>query len=175
MSTKTARRYSIGIAATCLSVAVLAACSSSGGSSDSGSTAAPAAAGASSSAATSGLRTRSTSIGTVTTDATGHTLYELVGDSAASPKCTGACLSVWPAAMVSGKQVVLQGHPAYTFMGDSAAGQVTGQGVKDQWGTWYALDGTGAPIVKAGSGGSSSAPSSSSSSSDSSGGGQYGY
>jgi hypothetical protein len=50
--------------------------------------------------------------------------------------------------MSGGTQVVLQGHPAYTFTGDTAPGQATGEAVKDQWGTWYALDSNGKPIIK---------------------------
>jgi predicted lipoprotein with Yx(FWY)xxD motif len=173
MSTKNLTWYGVAGVTASLSVVVLAACSSSGnaaGSSTSGSGAgnsAGAAAAANSVGAAAGLKTQSTSIGTVTTDASGHTLYELVGDTTATPKCTGSCLSIWPAVTANGTQVVLQGHPAYTFAGDKAAGQVTGQAVKDQWGTWYALDNTGKPITKAASG--------SSESSSSGGGGGYGY
>jgi predicted lipoprotein with Yx(FWY)xxD motif len=154
-------RYAVGAATASVSIIVLAACGSSGGSSGS------AAAGGAASGSTNGLRTQSTSIGTVAADKSGHTLYELVGDTAAKSKCTGSCLAIWPAAKAGGSQVVLQGHPAYTYSGDSAAGQVNGQGVKDQWGTWYALDSNGAPITKA--------PSSGAASSSSGGSGGYGY
>ena len=170
MSTKNLSRSILGVGAVSVSLVLLAACGSSGGSSGT----APAgggttASGAAPSTVTSGLKTESTSIGTVAADPSGKTLYELVGDSTASPKCTGSCLSVWPAAMVNGTQVVLQGHPAHTFSGDMSPGQVTGQGATDQWGTWYALDSNGAPIT-------SSAPASgSSSSSSSSSGGSGGY
>jgi predicted lipoprotein with Yx(FWY)xxD motif len=167
MSTNNLTRYVAGAAAISASVLVLAACSSSGAGSASGSSGTNSAGGS-----TSDLKTQSTSIGTVTTDASGHTLYELVGDTTTTPKCTGGCLAIWPAVMSNGTQVVLQGHPAYTFTGDSGAGQVTGQGVKDQWGTWYALDSTGKPITSAApSGGSSTSGSSSSGG----GGGGYGY
>jgi hypothetical protein len=37
--------------------------------------------------------------------------------------------------MAGGTQVVSRGHPAYTYAKDAAAGQVSGQGVKDQGGT----------------------------------------
>jgi predicted lipoprotein with Yx(FWY)xxD motif len=164
MITDNVTRYAFGVTAALVSAVVLAACSSSGSPTPAGSSGS-----GGSSAATSGLKTQSTSIGTVTTDASGHTLYELVGDTTASPKCTGTCLSVWPAVMANGTQVVLQGHPAFTFSGDTAAGQVKGQGVTDQWGTWYALDSKGAPIT------SSTAPTGGTSSSSSGGSGGYGY
>ncbi len=93
-----------------------------------------------------GLKTGSTSIGTVLVDPSGKTVYELVGDTAAKPTCTGACLSVWPAVMSNGTQVVVNGHPAFTFTGDSAPGQTKGQNVTDKWGEWYALDANGNPV-----------------------------
>ncbi len=94
----------------------------------------------------SSLKTGSTSIGSVLVDSSGHTVYELVGDSAAKPTCTGGCLSVWPAVMANGTQVIVNGHPVYTYTDDSAAGQTKGQGVTDQWGRWWALDAQGNPI-----------------------------
>jgi predicted lipoprotein with Yx(FWY)xxD motif len=146
-----------------MSVVLLAACASSSKTSTSAG-----AGGSTASAATSGLLTESTSVGTVAADASGHTLYELVGDTTAKPLCTGSCLSIWPAAMAGGTQVVLRGHPAYTYTTDTAAGQVSGQAVKDQWGTWYALDSGGNPITKAATSGGAS-------SSSSKGSGGYGY
>ena len=173
MSTKNLSRSILGVGAASVSLVMLAACASSGGSSSSASAGGGTTSGAASSASTSGLKTESTSIGTVAADPSGKTLYELVGDSTASPKCTGSCLSVWPAVMSNGAQVVLQGHPAYTFSGDTSPGQVNGQGAKDQWGTWYALDSNGAPITS--SSPASTPASSASSSSSSGGGGGYGY
>jgi len=154
-------RYALGAATASVSMIVLAACGSSGNSSGSGP------AGGAMSGSTNGLRTQSTSIGTVAADKSGHTLYELVGDTAANSKCTGTCLTIWPAVKAGGSQVVLQGHPAYTYSGDTTAGQVNGQGVKDQWGVWYALDSNGKPITNA-------SPTAGASSSGGSSGG-YGY
>lgn len=168
MSNTPVTRIALGVAAVSLSTVLLAACSSSGSPGGSGGSGGS---GSGTPGSTSGLKTQSTSIGTVTTDSSGHTLYELVGDTTASPKCTGGCLAVWPAVMSNGTQVVLQGHPAYTFTADKAPGQVNGQGAKDQWGTWYALDQNGAPIT-------ATAPASGTNSTGSSsggGGGGYGY
>jgi predicted lipoprotein with Yx(FWY)xxD motif len=88
----------------------------------------------------------STSIGNVLVDASGRTVYELVGDSTSHPTCTGACLSIWPPVKTNGTQVVVNGHPVYTFAEDTASGQTKGQNVTDQWGKWLALDASGNPI-----------------------------
>lgn len=151
------RKLGLGAAGvTALAVAV-AGCSSG-----SGSNSVKPAAGASSKAAAAGsatsLKSRSTSIGTVLVDANGRTVYELVGDPASNPNCTGACLAIWPAVKVNGTQVVVNGHPAFTFVQDSAPGDTKGQNLKDQWGLWLALDASGNPIQPAASG--STAPAS---------------
>jgi len=91
-------------------------------------------------------KTMSTSIGTVLVDASGRTVYELVGDSAAKQTCTGGCLAAWPAVTANGTQVIVNGHPEFTFKGDSSAGQTNGQNLTDQWGLWLALDASGNPI-----------------------------
>jgi hypothetical protein len=72
--------------------------------------------------------------------------------------CTGACLSIWPPVKTNGTQVVVNGHPVYTFVQDTAAGQTKGQNFKDQWGLWLALDASGNPI-KTAAAPTSSAPS----------------
>lgn len=164
--THKAARFAYGAAAASVGVALLAACGSSGTASSNGHTAATAGPGGNASSGPSAQRTQSTSIGTVAADPSGRTLYELVGNPATDSKCTGSCLSIWPAAKSGGTQVILHGHPAHTFVKDTAPGQISGQGVTDQWGTWYALDGQGTPITK-------KAPPGSSSSSSQSGG--YGY
>lgn len=152
MSTSRVGRAGLGAAGAVAVVTLVAACASS---SSSGT---PAGGGA------SGLKTRSTSIGTVLVDTSGRTVYELVGDSTSKPTCTGRCLAVWPAVKKNGHQVVVNGHPAYTYVRDTAAGQTKGQNVKDRWGLWLALGPNGTPIRGSG-GGKSTAPASPSSSS----------
>jgi predicted lipoprotein with Yx(FWY)xxD motif len=98
----------------------------------------------------SGLKTMSTSIGTVLVSPSSRTVYELVGDSAANPTCTGGCLAVWPAVTKNGSQVIVNGHPAFTYVGDTSAGQAKGQNVTDEWGRWLALDASGNPIGASG-------------------------
>lgn len=135
-------------------VMLVAGCSSSTGSTTS-----------TTGAGAGGLPTRTTPIGTVLVNSAGDTVYELDGDTAAHQTCTGTCESIWPPVNVNGSQVVVNGHPAFTYTGDSSAGQTTGQGLHDQWGTWHALDAAGNPIM------ASNATSTTSSSSTSGGGG----
>lgn len=114
-----------------------------------------------------GLKSRSTAIGKVLVDAAGHTVYELVGDSAAHQTCTGRCLVVWPPIKTNGSQTIVNGHPAFTYVRDTSPGQTTGQNVTDQWGLWLALGADGNPIG-ASAAASSKAPASHSSTSKSS-------
>jgi predicted lipoprotein with Yx(FWY)xxD motif len=138
-------KLGLGAAAAAALVALVAGCASSSSK--------PPAGGASSTpqsnpavSGSASLKTRSTSIGTVLVDGSGHTVYELVGDSAAKQTCTGGCLATWPAVTANGSQVIVNGHPAFTFAGDGSAGQTKGQNVTDQWGRWLALDASGNPI-----------------------------
>jgi predicted lipoprotein with Yx(FWY)xxD motif len=112
--------------------------------------------------------TSSTSLGTVLTSSTGRTLYMLSGSTTTKLLCTSsACLTNWPpvwsatkpttsgsakSSLVnwftrSGKwQVTYAGHPLYTFAGDTKAGQVTGEGIKDGSSTWWAVSPSGAAM-----------------------------
>lgn len=145
-------KLGLGAAGVTAIVALMAGCASSSsatktaaGNAASSSSATKAAAGR----ATSSLKGRSTSIGTVLVDPSGHTVYELVGDSAVHQTCTGGCLAIWPAVERNGSQVVVNGHPAFTYVGDKSVGQTKGQNLKDRWGLWLALDASGNPIAAA--------------------------
>jgi predicted lipoprotein with Yx(FWY)xxD motif len=169
MSTFNVGKVGLGAAGATAVVALVAAC---GSSSSSGT---PAGGGGASSTAqhtpggsgsASGLKTSSTSIGTVLVDRSGRTVYELVGDSTAKQTCTGPCLAIWPAVKANGSQVIVHGHPAFTYAGDKSAGQTNGQNLTDRWGRWLALDAGGNPIG-ASAAASSKAPASQSSASKS--------
>lgn len=154
-------KLGLGAAGATAVLALVAGCASS---SSSGKAAAAGASGtAQSKSAVSGsagaLKSRSTSIGTVLVDASGRTVYELVGDSGANQTCTGGCLAIWPPVKTNGSQMIVNGHPAFTFAGDKSAGKTNGQNVTDQWGRWLALDASGNPI-SASAAASSTAPAS---------------
>ncbi|MBR7833883.1 hypothetical protein KDL01_11435 [Actinospica durhamensis] len=154
--------------------AVAAGCGSSGSSSSSGTT-------SSGQAQTTStvVKTASTPVGQVLTDGNGRTLYLLNTDTGTMSTCNGSCASTWPPDTVSSKataaggvnasmlgtltrsdhttQVTFDGHPLYYYSGDSAAGQVNGQGVQ---GTWFTVSPSGsadmtkpAPSSSGGSGG----------------------
>ena len=164
-----------GLAAAAL-VLVAACGSSSSTSSASATSASPAAAGASS-AATSGTALKSAKIGgaTVLTNAKGFTLYWFVPDTSTTSKCNGTCAKYWPPVPapatagtgVTGKlgaikrsdgsmQATYNGHPLYTYVGDTKPGEAKGNGLNLSGGVWHEVTVSGAAV----SGGSS--PSSSS-------------
>jgi predicted lipoprotein with Yx(FWY)xxD motif len=171
-------RMLLALLAVAAAAAVLAACSSSGTSSTSGgsggtSTSSPAAATA------GGLKTATIGGATVLTSASGFTLYSFAPDTPAKSNCNGTCAQNWPpvkgpatASGVTGTfstikrsdgsvQATFDGHPLYTFAGDTAPGQAKGNGLNAAGGVWHEITTSG------------TAPAGSSSSG--SGGGGYGY
>jgi predicted lipoprotein with Yx(FWY)xxD motif len=165
----------------------IAACGSSTppASSSTHSAAASPASGGSASSVT--IMTRSTSKGTVLTNAQGKTLYWFAIDTSTTSKCTGSCATYWPP--VLGKpvaaagtsltmgfgtitrsngqlQATYDGHPLYTYVSDAAPGQIGGNGLNASGGLWWAMTPTGAKLGSA---------TTSSSGSGGGGGGGYGY
>ena len=158
-----------GLAALALA---LSACGSSASSSSSTpATSAPAtsapAAGASSAAASSasgGTVSMTTIKGVaVVTNSSGKTLYWFAPDTSTTSKCTGSCATFWPPVTgpvtagsgVTGtlstitrsdgtKQATYDGHPLYTYVGDTAAGQNKGNGLNLSGGLWYEMTVSGA-------------------------------
>jgi predicted lipoprotein with Yx(FWY)xxD motif len=147
---------------------VIAACgsSSSTGSSGSGSSPAAAPAGA--------LSTAKVGSATLLTNSKGFTLYWFVPDSTTASKCYGSCAKYWPPVLgpasagsgVTGtlgvitrtngaKQATWNGHPLYTYVGDTAPGMNKGNGLNISGGVWHeiVLTGKGAPASGASSGG----------------------
>ena len=106
-----------------------------------------------------------TSLGDILVDGDGLTLYMFTADSGGKSACSGDCVANWPpltgdAAPTLGagldaedfatitrddgaKQVTFYGMPLYTFAGDKAAGDVSGQGLA---GKWYVLKADGTPV-----------------------------
>jgi predicted lipoprotein with Yx(FWY)xxD motif len=107
--------------------------------------------------------------GAYLTDAKGRTVYIFSADSGGTSACSGSCASEWPPVKTAGgKQMVFDGHPVYYFSGDSAAGDMKGEGLKDFGGTWTAVTPSGTPLMPSGSGSGSNGSSTSTTSSGSS-------
>jgi predicted lipoprotein with Yx(FWY)xxD motif len=146
-------RMLLALLAVAAASAILAACSSSGTSSTGGSgstgTSTPAA------ATTGNLKTTTIGGATVLTNAKGFTLYSFAPDTPTTSKCNGACAQFWPpvkgpatASGVKGTfgtikrsdgstQATFDGHPLYTFVGDTPPGQAKGNGLNLNGGLWH--------------------------------------
>ncbi len=91
---------------------------------------------------------------TVLTTATGMILYYRMSDPRPQSTCTGACAKTWPPLIgngmtltssvplplkltvfmtPNGNQVEYDGHPLYTYVGDTAPGQFNGRGLGMVW------------------------------------------
>ena len=165
-------RMLLALPAVAAAAAVLAACSSSGTSSSSGgsstSTSSPAAATAGS------LKTAAIGGVTVLTSSKGFTLYSFAPDTPTKSNCNGTCAQNWPpvkgpatASGVTGTfgtikrsdgstQATFDGHPLYTFVGDTAPGQAKGNGLNLSGGVWHEVTASGgaAPAQSSSSGSS---------------------
>jgi predicted lipoprotein with Yx(FWY)xxD motif len=153
-------RMLLALPAVAAAAAVLAACSSSGTSSASGgsgstSTSSPAAATAGS------LKTTTIGGATVLTNSKGFTLYSFAPDTSTKSNCNGTCAQNWPpvqgpatASGVTGTfgtikrsdgsaQATFDGHPLYTFVGDTAPGQAKGNGLNVAGGLWHEITTSG--------------------------------
>ena len=121
----------------------------------------------------------------VVTNSAGFTVYWFAPDTSTTSKCTGSCATYWPpvkgpATAMSGvtgtlgtitrpdgtTQATYDGHPLYTYAGDTAPGQAKGNGLNVSGGLWYEMTVSGATPA-AGAGASASATSTK--------GGGYGY
>jgi predicted lipoprotein with Yx(FWY)xxD motif len=123
-------------------------------------------AGASGPAPTSGpaaLKTGNAGGVTVLTNAKGMTVYTFAADTTpGKSSCYGSCASYWPpvtgspsaAPGIPGtfgtitrtdgtKQVTWNGHPLYTYVGDSAPGQAHGNNLNLNGGVWHEVAVTG--------------------------------
>ena len=99
---------------------------------------------------------------TVLTNAKGLTLYWFAPDTATSSACYGTCAAYWPPVTgpvipgpgVTGKlatikrsggsvQATYDGHPLYTYIGDSATGQANGNDINLNGGLWHEVTASG--------------------------------
>ncbi len=95
---------------------------------------------------------------TVLTNARGFTLYLFAPDTPMTSKCTGLCTAYWPPVTgnpragpgVTGRlgtitrpdgsvQATYDGHPLYTYIGDSGPGQEQGNDLDLNGGLWYVV------------------------------------
>jgi len=150
---------------------VIAACGSSssntGGSGSSPAAAAPA-------GASGALSTMKVGSATLLTNSKGFTLYWFVPDTSTTSKCDASCIKYWPpvpgpASAGSGvtgtlgvitrsngaKQATWNGHPLYTYIGDTSPGMAKGNNLNISGGVWHeiALTGKAAPASSPSSGG----------------------
>jgi predicted lipoprotein with Yx(FWY)xxD motif len=168
-------------------VALLAACGSSTSSGGGGSSATTPATTQPASGSGPMIKTASTSKGTVLVNAAGKTIYWFAIDTPTKSNCTSTtCTSFWPPVLgkasaaagasvpktfgtitrPDGKvQATYDGHPLYTFSGDSGPGSIKGNDFNASGGLWWAMTPSGAKL------GSSPAPKTSTSTSG--GGGYY--
>jgi predicted lipoprotein with Yx(FWY)xxD motif len=160
------RRALLAVPAAAAGLAALAACSSSGSSSSSSSASTSSAASGSAEAAAVGLKTASIGGVTVLTNAKGFTLYTFAPDTATTSACNGACAAAWPPQTVlaavkspystikrsdGSTQLTFNGHPLYTFTGDTAPGKASGNGVNAFGGLWHEAPASGAAAPAGGS------------------------
>lgn len=111
-------------------------------------------------------------LGTILVNGKGRTLYMFVPDHQKKVTCKGQCAAVWPPLKVKkgqkptaggvakqsllgtdknpsgGKVVTYNRWPLYTYVGDSKAGQTSGQGLNLNGGKWYVLSPSGKIIKK---------------------------
>jgi len=99
----------------------------------------------------------------VLTNSKGFVLYWFVPDTSTTSKCTGSCATYWPPVKgpptagsgVTGTlgtitrsdgttQATYDGHPLYTYAGDTAPGQAKGNGLNASGGLWYEMTVSGA-------------------------------
>jgi len=157
-----AARTSIAVIAAGLVVLAVAVAGCGGGSTYGGtSSSVP----ASSSGGRGSVKLASTKLGKVLVDAKGRALYLFEADKGSMSACDGACATVWPPLTTTGEptagpglatsklgttkrsdgatEVTYNGHPLYTYAGDSAPGETSGQGLDDFGAEWYTLSAHG--------------------------------
>ncbi len=92
---------------------------------------------------------------TALANAKGWTLYYLTADTSTQSMCSGSCAQTWPpllqtgstlptgttslpgklsmATTANGNQLEYNGHPLYTYSGDTGPGQTNGEGIGGVW------------------------------------------
>jgi predicted lipoprotein with Yx(FWY)xxD motif len=108
------------------------------------------------------VKLSSSPLGRILTDDNGRTLYAFTNDKDAASGCTDQCIATWPALTLRGgpaagtgitpsllgttqraqgaTQATYNNWPLYYYVGDTSAGDVSGEGID---GAWSALSATG--------------------------------
>lgn len=112
-----------------------------------------------------GVQAHSSQYGRVLFDQRGLVLYGFTADSRRASTCYGACAKAWPPLLAKSaakalrgvdraklgtvtrrngaKQVTYAGHPLYFYVGDTKAGQILCQNVREYGGLWLVVSPTG--------------------------------
>jgi len=113
-----------------------------------------------------------TSLGPALVDGNGRTLYLFEKDTNTGSTCDGECATFWPPLVTTGKplagdgalasklgtiertdgktEVSYNGHPLYYYVGDTKAGDTTGQGLDLFGAEWNVLSAAGTKIEAGG-------------------------
>jgi predicted lipoprotein with Yx(FWY)xxD motif len=119
------------------------------------------------------ITTGHSSFGAIVAGTNGRAVYLFEKDAGTTSSCYGACAAAWPPVLTTGTpvatsgvkpallgtvrrsdgttQVTYAGHPLYYFAGDSAAGDVSGEGSQSFGAGWDLLTPAGKKIEKSGS------------------------
>jgi predicted lipoprotein with Yx(FWY)xxD motif len=130
---------------------------------------------ATASAVTAKVAVGNSSAGSMLVEGHGKSLYMFGADHGRKSACSGPCATNWPPLLTTkppkagsgvsarklsttkrsdGKtQVTYAGHPLYRFIGDSARGDINGQGLNAFGGLWSLLAPSGSKISATGSSG----------------------
>ena len=116
------------------------------------------------------VRVAKTRLGKILVNSRGHTLYLFKKDSGTKSACFGACATAWPPLRAGGKptvgrgakaslvgttrrsdgkpQVTYNGHPLYTFIMETKAGDTNGEGITAFGGRWFVVSPAGKQISR---------------------------
>jgi predicted lipoprotein with Yx(FWY)xxD motif len=171
-----ARSWTLAVAGVAAVALAVAGCGESPGGQQTSSYGAPSASTATPDAPPAGsgrasIALANSKLGKILVDAAGRTLYLWEADKGTTSTCDGACASVWPPVTTDGQpiaeagvsasklgttqrgdgttEVTYNGHPLYTFAGDGAPGETTGQGSDGFGAEWYVLSAAGNAIERA--------------------------
>jgi predicted lipoprotein with Yx(FWY)xxD motif len=116
------------------------------------------------------VKTATSPLGKILVNAGGRTLYMFAIDKGGKSVCYGQCAKFWPPLLTSTKhvvgtnvkpallgttvrkdgklQVTYNHRPLYTFLKDTKAGQMNGQGLNASGGLWWVMSPTGAVVKR---------------------------